>query len=310
MKINNRVVARIGTGALLLFACFYMYDFYKCLSGFIANGFRESGVMLPMILGFFLPVLCFFVFVYDFYVRELRPATRVAYSVFIAVYAALDLTFIFSNFELYASNNAHGVYDSLPSIILRFPYDITVILVAVIVLQILKFRSAFIKPSKLAAAIGEVKQRGSLHLGCAEFVGLCVPGVFALVFTGAAVSATFNAFDNVFYNWRYVFLLVWVMLIPLGNILLLALKPERMNVKRGTKLTVLGTAIAMNLVFAGLFVLCELTYPDFIVHMGKPMFLIAFSVSLPIEQIIIFIIMALGTALMTASLIRTARAPK
>ena len=57
------VIVRIATVVLLLFSCFYMYDFYKCLSGFIANGFREPQVMLPMILAFLLPVLCFFVFV-------------------------------------------------------------------------------------------------------------------------------------------------------------------------------------------------------------------------------------------------------
>jgi hypothetical protein len=44
-----------------------------------------------------------------------------------------------------------------------------------------------------------------------------------------------------------------------------------------------------------LFLLLELTYPDFIVHIGKPLFLIAFSVSLPIEPGVILGIMALGT---------------
>ena len=72
MKTNAKALITRGMTVLfLLYSCFYMYDFYKCLSGFIANGFREPLVMLPMILAFFLPVLCFLFFVYDFYVNFL-----------------------------------------------------------------------------------------------------------------------------------------------------------------------------------------------------------------------------------------------
>ena len=64
MKTTDKKVpiVRAVTVILLLFSCFCMYDFYKCLSGFIANGFREPLVMLPMILAYFLPVFCFLFF--------------------------------------------------------------------------------------------------------------------------------------------------------------------------------------------------------------------------------------------------------
>ena len=59
-KIDGKsLLVRGLTAVLLLLSCFWMYDFYKCLSGFIANGFREPLVMLPMILAYFLPVFCF-----------------------------------------------------------------------------------------------------------------------------------------------------------------------------------------------------------------------------------------------------------
>ena len=307
MRINNKILVRISTGVLLLFACFYMYDFYKCLSGFIANGFREPMVMLPMILAFFLPVLCFFVFFYGFYVRKLRRSTEVCLTVLVAVYAAAVLALILSNLGVYVSNNSLGVYDTLPSIFVHFPYDMIIILGAIFVTRIMKLKSLCTKPSRLGAAMSELNQRGSVHVGCAEYVWICVPAVFALVFTGASVCALFNAFENVFFDIRYVFLLVWTLAVPLGNIILITLKPEKMSLKKSTKLAVLGTGIGVNLAFAALFAICELTYPDFLVHMGKPMFLIAFSVSMPIEPLIIFIIMTVGTALMTAGLIRTAK---
>ena len=135
--INKKSVAVRGiTGVLLLLSCFWMYDFYKCLSGFIANGFREPLVMLPMILAYFLPVLCFLFFVYDVYVRPIHPAVKTVYSLFVALYATADLVLICSRWELYVSNHALGVYDALPGVILRFPFDMTVILPCLILWQI------------------------------------------------------------------------------------------------------------------------------------------------------------------------------
>ena len=118
---KKHFTVRITTLVFLLFSCFYMYDFYKCLSGFIANGFREPLVMLPIILSFFLPVFSFLVFVYDFYVKALQRSVKICYSAFVIVYAIVDLILIFSNISLYASNNSLGAYNSLPSIFLHFP---------------------------------------------------------------------------------------------------------------------------------------------------------------------------------------------
>ena len=274
MKMTDKktVFARAASCVLLLFACFYMYDFYKCLSGFIANGFREPHVMLPMILSFFLPVFCFFVFFYDSYVKELRPITKNVYSVLFALWAAVDLAFIISEFELYASNNALGVYDT-----------------------------------RAKAFFDGTKERGKIKLALIEYIALCVPGVFALVFTASALCAAFCAFENAFYDVRFVLLIVFVMIIPLANIIVLALKPERMNIKKGAKLTALGLLIGANIVFGLLFLAAELTYPDFVVHIGKPLFPITFSVSLPVELVIIFATMLIGTVFATVRLIKVAR---
>ena len=56
-----------------------------------------------------------------------------------------------------------------------------------------------------------------------------------------------------------------------------------------------------------LFLVFELTYPDFLVHIGKPLFLIAFSVSMPIEPAIILAVMALGTVIFAIRLVQTAK---
>ena len=302
---QKRFLARVVTGILLLLACFYMYDFYKCLSGFIANGFREPQVMLPMILAFFLPVLCFLGFFYEGYVRKTHPVVRRLCAAFVTVYAIVDLVFIFARWELYTSNHALGVYDALPGLFPRFPYGMVLLLLALVIWQAAAFLLEKGKCARMGAFLEGMKQRGSLQLGVVEYVLLSILAVVAFVFAGAAITATFTAFGNVFYDARYLFLLTWVAIIPLGNLALLAWKPKYSALKKRTKLTLLGVGVGANVLFGALFWLFELTCPDFLVYVSKPLFLIAFSVSLPIEPAILFGIMALGTVVTTLRLVFT-----
>ena len=303
MKIKNKSLAvKILTCVFLLFSCFYMYDFYKCLSGFIANGFREPLVMLPMILSFFLPVFCFLFFFYDFFIGKIKTAVKVGYSVFVILYGATALALIFSKISLYVANNSFGSYDALPSIIVHFPYDMIIILSAIIIWQVFNLIQCAKPEMKSAKFIEGLKERGTVHAGKTEYIILSVFAVVIFVFAGASVYAIFSAFSNALYDLRYLYLILWVLLIPLGNLLVILLKPERMDIKKSKKLAVLSGMIGANLIFALLFAIFELTSPDFMVHIGKPIFLITFSISLPIEVAIIFGIMAIATIVLAVRL--------
>ena len=286
----------------MIFSCFYMYDFYKCLSGFIANGFREPLVMLTMILAFFLPVFCFLFFFYDYFVGAIGRKVKLGYSAFVIAYASANLALIFSNIGLYTANNSFGVYDSLPSIIVHFPYDMIIMLTLLICLQVLNILALFGKASRAGEILDGLRQRGTVKLGALEYVILSVFAVVVFVFAGAAIYATFSSLSNALYDGRYIFLLLWALVIPLGDLLLVALKPEKMNISKRRKAIILGSGICANIIFAALFVIFELTSPDFMVHIGKPIFLITFSISLPIEVAIIFGLMAAATVVLAARL--------
>ena len=306
MKNNKTLSVKLTACLFLLFACFYMYDFYKSLSGFIANGFREPLVMLPMITSFFLPVICFLFFFYDFFVHPLSRGVSIGYSVFVILYATLDIVLIFSNISLYSSNNSLGAYNSLPSIILHFPYDMIAILTILAVWQILKLFVLQKEGSRTGAFIQSLKIEGSVQVCKAEYIALSVLAIIVFVFAGAGIYAAISAIENALYDMRYIYLLIWVALIPLGNLLIITLKPEKMNISKRKKLTALSLGIGLNIIFGSLFAIFELTAPDFLVYIGKPLFLITFSVSLPIEPLIIFMIMALGTLFMIVRLVITA----
>ena len=280
-----------------------MYDFYKCLSGFIANGFREPTVMLPMVLAYFLPVFCFLFYFYDFYVKNIHKVIRIAYSVFVILYAVANLIFIFKNFELYSSNHLFGAYDALPSIVIHFPYDVILIHAGLIILQIINIITAFLPGCFYSLVRENMKNCGTLKLCVAEYVFFSVLAIVVFVFMGSSIYAIFSSYKNAFYDFRYVFLILWVLIIPLMNLLYLVFKPEKRISKTCEKIAALGIGIGINVIFTSLLLIFEITYPDFMVHIGKPLFLIAFSVSLPIEMGVILGITLLGTLAMAVKLL-------
>ena len=287
----------------LLFSCFYMYDFYKCLSGFIANGFREAGVMLPLVLSFLLPVICFLFYFYDFYVKSVHRVAKIVYSAIVLVWGAINLGFIFSNLSLYASNNRFGVYDALPSIIVHFPYDMIIVHSVLLILQVFNIFCAVKNDTPPAVFQKSLKNGEFFKLRIWEYLPFSVLAIVVFVFPGAAITATFTSLSNAFYDFRYIFLLLWVGISPLMNLTYLVIKPEKLIKSKLATSLVLGAGILTNVIFATLLLVFELTYPNFMVHIGKPLFLIAFSVSLPIEMGVILGIQAAGTLAMAVKLI-------
>ena len=302
---NNLKKPLIHTLSLvfLLFSCFYMYDFYKCLSGFIANGFREAGIMLPLVLSFLLPVICFLFYFYDFYVKSVHRVTKIVYSAIVLVWGAVNLGFIFSNLSLYASNNRFGVYDALPSIIVHFPYDMIIVHSVLLILQVFNIFCAVKNDTPPAVFQSSLKNGEIFKLRIWEYLPFSVLAIVVFVFPGAAITATFTSLSNAFYDFRYIFLLLWVGILPLMNLAYLVIKPEKLIKSKLASSLTLGAGILVNVIFALLLLVFELTYPDFMVHIGKPLFLIAFSVSLPIEMGVILGIQALGTVAMIIKLV-------
>ena len=301
---NIKIVINGITALLFLLSCFFMYDFYKCLSGFIANGFREPFVMLPLILNYFAPVLAFLFFFYDFYVNGINKWVKLAYSIVIIALCLFNSVGIISNFSLYASNNALGVYESLPSIILAFPYDGIIINALLLAFQIFNVYSLVFPKNKLAINKEKIKQNGTFSIGKVEYLLLCIIAILCFVFIASALCAVFNALENAKHDGKFIYLVLWVLLIPLVDILMLVYKIENREYTKSVKITALATCIAFNVVFGVLLAVFESLSPDFMVLVGKPLFMIAFSVSLPIEQLAMILIMAVSTIVFLVRLLK------
>lgn len=292
------------TALLFLLSCFFMYNFYKCLSGFIANGFREPMVMLPLILSYFAPVLAFLVFFYDFYVKGINKWVKLGYSIVIIALSIINYVGIISNFSLYASNNALGVYESLPSIILTFPYDGIIINALLLAVQIFNIYSLINPQNKVAIKKEENKQYGTFSLGVVEYILFSIIAILCFVFIASSLCALFNAIENVKHDGKFIYLVLWLFLIPLIDLLMLVYKIEKRDYKKSTKIITIAVAIALNVIFGALMIVFESVSPDFMIHVGKPLFMIAFSVSLPIEQLAMILIMTISSIIFAVRLVK------
>ena len=290
------------TALLFYCACMCMYNFYKSLSGFIANGFREPLVMIPIISTFALPALCFCVFFYATYVRKMNKIATVIYAVLVVAVGVWNCVGLSMNAYLYGSNHRLGGYDTMLNLAFGFPYDGWIYTVVLLATQVVNLICAFKPQSKLALGKdGFLNKQGACSLGLVEYLLVCVLAILTFVFVGAAVRAI-GAFENALYDGKFIFLWLWVLLVPAMNLGYFVFKPEKRVQSKKAKVAFLGAGIGVNVLFGVLLWMFEVTNPSFMVHIAKPLFAIAFSVSLPIEMVGILGIMAISVVIFAVKL--------
>ena len=125
---------------LFMLSSIFMYNMYKSLSGFIANGFRDGLAMLSIVICYLLPVICFYFYLYNYHIKKINKTVKLIYSTIVIAISIFILTQLFTYLPLYISNNKLGAYDTLLSIGFKFPYDgiiISFVLIAVQIINIL-----------------------------------------------------------------------------------------------------------------------------------------------------------------------------
>lgn len=285
---SNNTTVRCVTVLLFVISSLFMFNFYKCFAGFVANGFREPLFMIPLFSSYLLPVCCFLFWFYDFYIKKTSKAAKIVFTSVVSLWATINLVLILMSLNVYMSNNLLGVYDTLYGIFFKFPYDGIIVNVFLIAMQVLRIIRLARPEGKVSKVWEEYKQYGIFKLSIGEYLPLCLLAILAFAFLGNSLNSLI-AIENAFYDVKYIYLAVWL-LVPVLNLLFLVIKPENRLAKRSLKITALSTGIGINVLFALLLLVFELTSPDFIIHVGKPMFLITFSVSLPIEMLALLLI--------------------
>ena len=292
MKNKHQQTKLYVVTLLFMLSSVFMYNMYKSLSGFIANGFRDGLMMLSIVTCYLLPVICFYFYLYNYHVKKINKIVKLVYSSIVAAIAIFNLTQIFTYLPLYISNNELGGYETLLSIGFGFPYDGLIINFVLIVVQVINIITTLKPNIKLAKYEDYLTHHGLLHLNIIEYILLFLLGILTNVFIGAFIIG-FEAIENALYDGKYIYMMLLVLIIPTINFLTLLIKPNR--VFKNKKILTLLVPLGINFLFLGLFILFESIYPSFMVNIAKPLFPITFSVSLPIEMLIIILIISISS---------------
>ena len=280
----NKKTVKKNIISIALFICcsLFMNGFYKCLLGFVANKFSDPIIMITMLLAYLLPVFCFLVYFYNYYVKKISKIVNIIYSVIVIVISFIILVLIMINLRVYVSNNSLGVYDSIPSIIVAFPYDGIIVCITLILAQAYNL-SVIIKPNHRFSSLKENHYSlGFVKLNSVEYIFMSILAILSLFTVGDFICGL-NAIRNALYNPKYIYLLLWLLIIPTMNLVSFVFKFEDIIKLKLYKTIYLSSLMIVNIIFGLLLVIFEIIDPSFVVAVGKPLFPIAFSISFPVE---------------------------
>ena len=287
---------------LFLCASLFMYNFYKCLSGFVANNFDDGIMMITMIVNYILPVFCFLFFFYNYYIKQINKVVTCIYSVVVICVASFALYGIFQNFDVYTSNNSLGVYGSLLGILIKFPYDGIVINILLITVQVFNVITLFKPKHKYSYLKEQLYNHGYFKINLIEYLFYSILAILTFFTIGDFISGL-RLLPNIRYDGRIIFLLLWILIIPLMNLISYVFKFENRINKNTHKMIYLLSLIGLNILFGLLFYLFESIDPNFIVSIGKPLFPITYSISFPIEIIALLLIQGISVIIGLAKII-------
>ena len=292
MKIKNLLtfknIKAIVTVIFFVAVCMFAQNFYKCTVSYIANNYVDGMFMPTMIGAYVIPVICFLCYFCNYYVKRFNKVATFIVSPILLVASLFALVNIFMHIDVYASNNALGVYQALPSIILAFPYDAIVVHLVIVLSQVVNIFLA-IKPNhKLAQYKEKLYSLNKVNINIFEYVLYAIIGILSLLMLGLCLGGGLKGFANIFSDIKYLFLLLWFVL-PGINLVLLITKLEGKFKSKKAKVIYLASTIVINALFVLVFALLEKMYPNFLVYIGKPLLPITFSLSRRIELLLLIV---------------------
>ena len=305
MKINkllNSKVKTIITVFFLIFTCLCMNNFYKMTLGFVANNFEDGMFLINISIAYILPFICFITYFYNYYIKKISKVSNIIYSSLVITISIITLIYTFKYIDVYVSNNSLGAYNALPSLLGGFPYDAIITSIVLIIVQVYNV-FVLVNPShKLSSIKHNFYSLGYFKINIFEYIIMCVIALLSFFFVGNSASGLLML-ENVIYDPKYIFVLLWLVLIPMGNLFCYTFKFETRIHNKSNKLLYLGLLLLANIIIFGLEILFEAIHPNYIVDVAKALFPITFSASIPVEMMMIYAIQAIAVLIIIIKVI-------
>lgn len=302
MNKNKYLPSIILNVILTIFASIYMYNMYKSLSGFVANGFRDGLVMICLVVSYTLPVVSFIIYFYKQHIKKINKIVNIVLSSILIIWGIFNLVSIFSNISLYVSNNYYGVYDALlPSVFVLFPYDMILVSILIVLLEINNIICLLTKENIISKFFNKLSHYGYFKFNIISYLLLSVLSIVAFIFVGAYLTS-FKAIENALYDLKYLYVGLWC-LTPMINLLGLLFNFNQRDLSKTKKNIIVSSLIGINVLVIALLFVFEAIYPNFLTYIAKPYFVITYSVSLAIEPLILLATGLISTIIFTIQLL-------
>lgn len=305
MKINkliNNTSKSVVTVILLIIACMSMNNFYKMTVGLVASNFEWGVFRLSIMVSYFLPIVAFLLYFCNYYVKKFNKLANIISSFVISVISILTLIGVFTNIDVYMQNHSLGVYGAMPSLLGGFPIDAIIISVVLLISQGYNILLVIKPDSKLKVIKEQMYSLDCFKINIFEYLFLSIVALLVFFFTGDFFSGLLMI-ENAIYDPKFIYILLWLLLASMGNMLVYVFKYENKLQTKKSKIIYLASVILINVLLVVLYVILGKAYPNYIPSIAKPLFPIAFSKSIPIEMMLLFGLQALAVVVFLVKVI-------
>ena len=273
--------------------CVASFNALKMGIGLVAQEFDNMIVHFTMFSAYLLPVICFGFFFFNSMVKPMHKVSKIIYVVVISGLAIYNIVGLGLNFATFMNNYNAGYYSNLQILGISFPIDALVINIFILILQAFNIY-LLIKPGAKFAYIKDAFcSYGFFKFKKVEAFIVGALGIFTTLFIGDFFNGL-NTLENAKYDGKYVFLLLMIFIIPLMNFIYFLTKPNSRNLSEKSKLIINSSVIGANVLFLVLFITFVYIYPDFVSYIGKNLFPVDYTISIPVGPYLILLIITVS----------------
>ena len=290
---------------LFLFAlcCLFAWNFFRAFVAGLTDAFANAMTSIAMIGSYGLPVICFIVFFFDSFIKPNKKVSRYIYSILVILFGLANIVLLGLNFQTLYENSQAGNFSNFTTIGLTYPLDALVVNCLIVILQGINL-FILIKPkAKIAFIKDAFRSYGFFKFNIVEKIFITILALITMCFIGDFFNG-FLAGGNVKYDGKFIFLMMMIFIIPIMNLIYFLTKPSTKLSSQKAKTIINSCLIGVNLLFAILFIVFVFVFPDFVAHVGKPLFPFDYAVSIPLGPYILLIIIVVSTVFQTINLVK------
>lgn len=290
---------------LLILLTIPIYNLLKMATVYITSHYQNTIPVIGSVIMYLMPIVF-----YIFHIKRSKHKefSKIGAIIYVSITSLLILTgliMVLMSFNYFWNNNNNGNYVNFG--FLPLPIDMIIYSVIMLLLNVSLIYKIFKNSEKLnyyyelfnAYDVISYKTFNIIFSIILLLISGCYFGMF---------FASFNSLKNVLINANYIFL-IFAVLVPFYNVIYFTYNYFKNKTYKSNLIYTIIT-ISLNFLFLFIFLILELTSPNFVVQVGKPLFLIDFALSIPVGSYILVFDLLFTLIISVISLVKLIRSKK